>query len=561
MFKKIVGVLLITSMLAPAISQAVDLGSMFKSLSGSDSMSTTDAAGIYKSASRIGVSAGGYEMRTPTKTLTNLYSITPPSLSYGCNGISAHFGGFSFITGSQIEGFIKNIVQGAPGLVLQLAIKSLCPQCEAVLQVMQNLAQQAAKFSADSCSAGKALEKMAENALMPGGSATGVCRAKTTESNGSSDWLDALNSACISAQQSVESITKYFDGKSGPDGKPLTATATKEALASGRNPIIGNSTWMALRAMRYNPEDPADLKQMILLMNLLGTEIIGPDGNSITPLKSAPSTSTASNYGSSNSNVPTAKVDDSLIAPPRINTNYLYDLYMCGTPTGSAADNTFDYKQTRAVRTYCNRFFTVDWSSQVIYDCADDYQLCTKLKEVAVKDANVIQGEGMLYRTNMTLRNGVELVRTNNGGKAIDWTADDKKQLAALIAAAPYPLYQAINAAAVYPAAADDLMDSLSVMVAELMSYKIIEDMMSPNGRTGNAQVASPAVVRRMYEAMGSIRAANVEQRQLIGQSLALQEGLSRRIFQINQTIQKQVMSDDFFGNNQFSTAVTKKAN
>lgn len=563
MFKKLVStVALIFMVLTPTMSQAVDLGAMFNSLSGSGSMSSSDAAGVYKSASRTVVSAGGFDMRTPPRNNVTLFSITPPSLSYGCNGISAHFGGFSFISGAQIEQFIQNIVQGAPGLVLELAIKALCPQCEAVLQVMEHLAQQASKFAKDSCAVGQQMEKWAESKMVTPGSdgPTTVCGVNVVKNNQGPDILSAMDSTCNNVKNSLGTLMTNLTADAAANGSTNPADDAKAALA--RKGLKGNETWQALRKF-YDRNNPDDRRTMLILMNLMGT-VLHTDGDQpavVTnlPAPATPATGTASSTYGTSSSLPAGKQDPHFTAVKHVGVHFIYDLLMCGTPQpGFDLTNasTIDYKQTSAVRGYCGGFFMYDWANQGLYDCADNYDDCLSLKEVKVKDSSVIQGAGMLYQVNMTLRNGVELVRTNNNGAPVDWTQPQNKQLAALIKAAPYPLYQAINAAAVYPAAADDLVDSLSVMTAELMVYHIIEAMISPQTVDVAAQQFSPSVMDRMYEAMGAIRASNNEQHQLIGQQLALQEGISRRIYQINQTIQKQVMSDDFLGNSRFNSAV-----
>lgn len=562
MFKKFVSALTLICLLAPSVTQAVDLTSMFKGLSGSDNMSAVDAPGVFKSASRTVVSLGGYDMRAPARSTLSLYSITPPTLSYSCSGISAHFGGFSFISGKQIEKFINDIIRGAPGLVLQLAIKGLCPQCESVLQVMQTLATRAAKMAQDSCAIGTSLEQYAETSMglnKPDDVTYKMCGMQVTAQNRGPDLLSALGDACQTVNGSLENMK---EGLTSQGVAPATADSMLTTLK-------GNETWEALKALKYNPQDPEDRRTMLFIMNLVGTQMHG-DGKSIptvstTPTADASAASAPAAGGTTpaptytpESGILGTGVPKDLVVTRQVTVQFMYDMFMCGVPA-KGADGTVIYPRNRVVRDYCRRFVSSDWESQTIYDCKDgDYDNCLVVQEVPIRNLAVIQGSGLLFQVSEALRNGVDIVRNNSNTK-IDWNAPQTKTLAALFQAAPYPLYQAINAAAVYPAAADDLVDSLSIMVAELMSYRIFDDMMSPQGRSGPAHVTSPAIVNRMYDALGSIRAASVEQRKLLGQQLALQEGISRRIFQINQTIQKQVMSNDFLGNSRFSSSVAAK--
>ncbi|MBD4202387.1 conjugal transfer protein TraH, partial [Xanthomonas citri pv. citri] len=72
------------------------MGDMFGAMS-----NTTDPH-VFMSAKRGVVSGGGIEVRNKMMNI-NAYNFQPPSLSVGCNGISAFFGSFSFITKEQLQ--------------------------------------------------------------------------------------------------------------------------------------------------------------------------------------------------------------------------------------------------------------------------------------------------------------------------------------------------------------------------------------------------------------------------------------------------------------------------
>jgi len=596
MFKQIFSTLAVLCLvLSSTLAQAqVDLGSMFSSLTtGNGNMSTTEAAGVYKSAAQTVYSAGGYDLHTPVPQRISLFSITAPTLTYGCSGISAHFGGFSFITGAEIQKFIKNIIQGAPGLVLQLAIKALCPQCEAVLQVMQTLAQRAAQFAANSCTAAKDMEKWAESSLPSNNTATNTapqtCGVNVANNGGSIDMLGALNSVCTTTVNSVNALTASITGTPGLTPAQGALAAQQQQSMQG---YIGNQTWQALKTLHYDPTNLQDRKTMVLLMNLVGTTIQNPVAAAASTNTSQPagtstatsttaSTGTSASPGTSTANLPADPTIVSTIAslgslltatgpqggavaaivPKKMTVDSLYQLFMCGTPSSEVTDTSDPivspaYQATAVVTEYCRDYVSVDWSTATVMECNDDYDQCLQLGEVPLSASSTVQGPGILAQVNSLLRYGVQLVQTNNGGVAIDWSSQQQQSLSHLLNTAPFPLYQAINAAAVYPAAANDLIDSLSLMTAELMVYHMIDDMVKPTHHNGVSTSVAQPVIQRMYDALGSIRGENEHQSKLIGEQLTMQEGISRRIFQINQNIQKQVMSEDFFGNGQFSTAV-----
>jgi hypothetical protein len=104
----------------------IDTGAIFKSLTG-DGQASIEAPSHAKSQSRSIYNLGGYSIRGPSTKQVQFISISPPSIKAGCNGISAHFGGFSFISGSEISRLIDAIAKAAPGMILNLVIKQLYP--------------------------------------------------------------------------------------------------------------------------------------------------------------------------------------------------------------------------------------------------------------------------------------------------------------------------------------------------------------------------------------------------------------------------------------------------
>lgn len=569
MIKKILAATtLAVSMLMSGSALAIDLNEAFSNLSGSSSMTTAQAPAVYKSAARTSMDLGGVEMRVPRSQVT-LLSITPPSLSASCAGISAHFGGISFISGSEIQTLIQHIEQGIPGAVLQLAIKLLCPQCEAVLQAMEKLAQDAAKMAIDSCHTSQALVNFAgkEAGLPSGNSSTNFCAQQQAGSGTDSDSLMAeLSSACNSAQSSLGSIATWMNNTDQSMNGIGGGTPAQKFGALGRIGFIGNATWNALGAAGYcppsstdgqvvdasNPSCTADeLHTKLILMNLLGTEINNPSttSSSTSSTASTSTSTTGTNPGT------TGNSDTNKVYAPNLEIKDVYDMLMCGAPVTASGDGTM--YNTRTMREVCDTFWNKRYGSMQLYDCGNqDYGKCLTLSTVTASNLSnpVFSGPGFVYQVTKLLRDAVINVSTNTPW---DWSTSENQQLAALVSAAPFPLYQAINAAAVYPAAAADLLDSMGFETAELMVYTLIGDMLSPNARNaGAAQITNKAQISRLYDAMGAIRSDVANREKVLGGQVALQEALSREIVQINQTIQRQTMTDDFLGNTRFATAV-----
>jgi hypothetical protein len=580
MIKKILAVaaLAVTFGLSGEAS-AMDLGTAFSNLTGSSNMTSTQAAQVYTSAARTSVDLGGVQMRVPRSQLT-LFSITPPSLSASCAGISAHFGGISFISGQEIQTMIQHIEQGIPGAVLQLAIKLLCPQCEAVLQAMEKLAQDAAKLAIDSCHVSDRIASYAETSGIMGNPATGnrttnFCAQQQANSGSSTDPLmSELSSACSSTNSALNSISTWMNSTDASIGGGTPAQKAQEASKIG---LYGNRTWDDLSNAGWcptkldsagngtptcSPDDPATegaLHTKLMLMNLLGTSVIAAPGTATSSTSSTATTGsgTGTNPGTSGS------TDGNLIYPPNVTVDDIYDMLMCGAPVtvdpnvaGTAGIGKTVYN-TRSMTEVCGPFWSSKYITMQMYDCTNqDYVRCAQvtITPAANTTTPLFSGPGFIYQVTKLLTDAAVKVSTN---QPWNWNDSENQQLAALVSAAPFPLYQAINAAAVYPAAAADLLDSMGLETAELMVYATIGDMLSPVARpAGQQQSTSAAAMQRMYAALGAIRTEVTEHQKVMGGQIALQEALSREIVQINQTIQRQVLSDDFLGNTRFATAL-----
>lgn len=100
-------------------------------------MSNTTDPHVFMSAKRGVVSGGGIEVRNKMMNI-NAYNFQPPSLSIGCNGISAFFGSFSFITKEQLQQAMRAIATAAVMYAFKIALAAMCPTCEEKLAALQD---------------------------------------------------------------------------------------------------------------------------------------------------------------------------------------------------------------------------------------------------------------------------------------------------------------------------------------------------------------------------------------------------------------------------------------
>ncbi|MDO8416285.1 MAG: conjugal transfer protein TraH [Agitococcus sp.] len=568
MFKKLfITILAMLMATQPLQVFATDLTAAFGNLLGNGSAISVNQPGAYQSGTRNSFIAGGLEMRVPRQaTAPQLFSVTPPKIYAGCGGISAHFGGFSFISGPEFEKLLKSIASGAAlGFVSMLVLKTLCPSCEAVVQFLKTAAQQAARLAKDSCKWGADLAKsLYENPDgKPDSQGTqNVCGTTVVQTGTESDFVASMDRACSDLSGAVSAILgENPQAKGSSDSAKANMAPLSCALGGG----IGNVTWQRLSAFdrASNNSDVTvtandSYTRKLILMNLLGVQINADR----TPGKPAPEGLSAlpPSCPMGIDGVTTSPTDANMTpyCPARLTGADIVPLFMCGAPSmansGVAADST-----SQRVVDYCSTFFTPTTPTGVsafdklgnmkVFGCGADKKNCN---QVMLEGSEVLtHGTGFLVNVNNLLRQGVDAVRRNE-----TMPLDVLK----LMQKAPFPIYQAINAAAVYPTAADDLVDSISILVSEQLAVSYLDELLRVTGRdsTEGGGCLSPAQASKILEAVSEMRATNKQRLSLIAQNLTIQQGLSEQIRLVNLAIQKQVMTADMLGQNKLSQSMTK---
>lgn len=566
-------------LLSPFAAQAADLKSAFSSLLGGNGAAVSaNGPGRFESAARQTFTAGGLEMRVP-RTSTSLFSVTPASYSGGCGGISAHFGGFSFISGDQIEKLFSAIAQGAPGFAISMAIKTLCPQCESVIQAMNRLAQEASKMAIDSCAVSNRLaSELADGYFdQPGGddARKNFCGSIDTKTNGSAGWLDSMDNACKSALSSMRTVNGYLDEIQKTKGEAAGPSVAAEKVKTGS----GNKTWEVLKAI-FPGTDDASIKNRLMLLNVVGTQIETSKGGYCTTYSSDLSRLGSSSNGSSLSQSAVEATtgrqllgSDKAIGPgaeadatsgsvpvytclPSLDEKEVMTLFLCG------ASKPDEGSISRAVSEYCSKAFTTTdpgKGGKIVWDCLDGYDNCLKMGPRYLADIGIVSNEGFVVQVNQLLRKAAEAVRNDTPV----YSGPDGERILGLIQNTPYPIYQVINSAAVYPAAANELLDTMSLLVAENLAYAYFDQFMrlSMNEQFSlGGTLLSRAEVDRIQNALQAFRTLNVENRKLMAQNFAIQETISANIRQINAAVQRQVLTTDMLYQNRMAGAVSQSS-
>lgn len=562
-------VLAVTTATAPLSASAVDLGAAFDNLIGPGVGVSVNQPGRYQSGARNSFSGGGVEVRVPrSANVPQLFSISPPRIEAGCNGISAHFGGFSFISGREFEALLKQIASGAAlGFVTSLVMKTLCPPCEAIVQELKTAAQYAANLAKNSCEFGQKMGRDFLAGLGTSPSGEDKCAMTVSNNNGSQDALFSFSNLCSSLTGVSETLHKWNTdmGAYGPGGgsdaqKKATLEATKCELGEGNRTYSRLSTFD--KAGMWGSEGTSEAyDRKVILMNLMGADMAWTsahktgcqlgDGQDVTYLDD--------------------KEKKEMFCPPPLSADRMVGYYMCGSPQSLA--DLAKVSASSSVYRYCANIFTpnTDDTGNKAWKCTSERQGddgntgCDVLKLDSID--KVFRGKGFLVSVNELLREAVARVRNNEslsaditrsvGGTSTTYRG---RNIIGLIQTAPYPLYQAINAAAVYPSATEDLIDNLSVLVAEQFAYAQFDEVIRVTGRssTATAVCISRPQADKLMEFIEKLRSINYERRKMMAANFQMQQAITEQIRQVNLAIQRQVMTEDMLATGRVANAMNQ---
>jgi hypothetical protein len=542
MLRKLVSVIVAVALLAQApLAAATDLSSAFSTLLTNGSAAAVNKPGHYQSAARNSFVAGGLEMRVPRNQGVDaqLFSFTPPRVSAGCNGVSAYFGGFSFISGAEFDQLVKNIASGAAlGFVTMLVMKGLCPQCEDIVTKLKNAAQAASRLSIDSCKLGQ--EAAAKFSGYASDHSTELCGTTTADAGSSSDFLSSVSDTCTSVANNLKAMQNVNPQTQGDSAQ---AKAANGALlcANGK----GNLTWQALGAFNegFSGSTGSDAySRKLMLMNMMGAVLTTGTEEASCANPDGSVTATAADT-----------THNQVFCPPTVTAKDMAGAFMCGT------DKTALSAMGPAAQQYCQSFFTAAPTADGVASFAgvegakvlacDDKQTCLHLSLVNLSDSGIATGAGFLPQVNKILNDAVSAVQRNQAMSS---------DAIALMQAAPYPLYQAVNAAAVYPVAASDLLDSISILVAESVTANYMEEFVRQAGRDSATSCTNQDQMHRIIDTLASAKAENKARRELMAQNIAVQQGLKEQIRSINLAIQQQVMSNELLNQNHMAETLTR---
>ncbi len=212
----------------------------------------------FNGPSRQGFSLGSFKVFLPNSRITPI-SITPPSIRATCGGISAYFGGFSFIDADKFVQLLQNIMNAAAGYFFEMAVEQLCPTCHNIMSLLRHASQLAQKFSVDSCGLGRSLAKKYSDDLVKHASLL-----KDIGSTGSS-FLEAWD----------KQMERWIAGNTDNEKGTIQDDKNNCDPKTGKNCLTGNIVYEWVKMAGGTKEDAE------VIMSLMGTYIYtDSNGNS-----------------------------------------------------------------------------------------------------------------------------------------------------------------------------------------------------------------------------------------------------------------------------------------
>ncbi len=196
--------------------------------------------------------AGSMFVRVPNKTY-QLLSAQAPYLraGNGCSGIDAFTGSFSHISAEGFKDMLKGITSAIPGILFQLAIKSVEPLLGDTMEYFNSIATMVNRANISSCEAAKM-------AVYEGYQMMGMATAKNCEQIA---WLTGKASDGAAARE-------YCKSASNVNSVMASAATSSDPNIKGLPPFRGNLIWQSLKKMPHLDDSDREV-----IMSVTGTTI------------------------------------------------------------------------------------------------------------------------------------------------------------------------------------------------------------------------------------------------------------------------------------------------
>jgi conjugative transfer pilus assembly protein TraH len=196
-----------------AIAGGID--HLVKYASPDGSMSNVNKPAIVKDQSGGYMTGGSIILRGPKPMELTPLNIQTPKFSYdACTGSADfRFGAMTYISASEFSSFLKNVARSSGAYLVQMSIKSACPQCQDIMTYLETVARDINGMSMDQCSMAQSIAEGAFSKLTAG--SRQQCMMKGNKSKSKKDLFEASSECQDNADASDKTEDEEFESLLG----------------------------------------------------------------------------------------------------------------------------------------------------------------------------------------------------------------------------------------------------------------------------------------------------------------------------------------------------------
>lgn len=538
-------------------AHAGGLDGAFNSLLGSGE-ANVNKPGRYQSQARNIQYFGSMSVRFPISGNIRFVTMSTPRIDAGCHGIDVHLGAIQWISLDKIVEVIEQTARNAIGPIIMMAMEWLFPSLAATVNDWIAKIQEALSMMTNSCALATSLV----------GSANEWAKAKYA------DTYAVSQQSCSQLAQRWNWCSDEADCKStceGPKiGKKMSEswkrfTSSEKQMEGLNKPEFMNTTWVGFRATglvglnitdttKTEAQQEADLASIDALTGYVLGELLMSHTGTYIPTR-LPDDSEPD--------------DDADITPKhiegRLPADALLEIFMCGSEyfVGTAPPAT---SVDKAWWDYCDEIFSTSSSGP------NPNPHAYRMNRCGIGGASMLEKMHCLRITTPTLKEYLEddpraraalsggflrLVRQTLEGAVDDVVKDVevREEARRLISISPFPLYKAINLAAVYPSISRELITNYSETLAFYLAQQYFHHAITSARRHTSAEglPVSSDVVELAQTASANIQQKISTKFQQIQSQMQYIEAIQAQVQQIEGAILNSIYHRDLLGNQAFS--------
>ena len=157
--------------------------------------------------------AGSYSARWRNAGTITPFGISAPSIKVGCGGIDIFGGAFNFVNPQYLVQQLQTMLQAAPAVAFDIALKTLCEQCSQTLGKIEAMIQRLNSLQFNACKATKAAVFTLASAISPEVKAKN--RAMADETHQTLTGISDMFNNIVESEQSISPTNPHTSSPAG----------------------------------------------------------------------------------------------------------------------------------------------------------------------------------------------------------------------------------------------------------------------------------------------------------------------------------------------------------